>query len=66
MSKAILVLDEMPEDCCQCPCFIEKVRFDGMKWHASCYKLKKEVGEYGRPSLCPLKPMPDRFTDYVQ
>ena len=53
--KAILVIDA-PNNCSECPCFHE----------GECgNKYKGYVGDYlgwdsGRPSWCPLKPMPTR------
>ncbi len=60
MSKAILVIDEMPECCGECLCFIERDRFDGNEWHSACYKLRKEVSDYDKPHECPLRPMPEQ------
>ena len=57
--KAILVLDEMPNNCSECPCRNEEdfecnnqykgYISDYLKWNS------------GRPSWCPLKPMPEKI-----
>ena len=52
--KAILVIDEMPKNCEECPCC----------YGFACPPLDREMGmwmiKYGKPLDCPLKPMPDR------
>ena len=56
MSKVILVIDEMPNNCSECPCCNED----------ECgNQYKGYIGDYlewnsGRPSWCPLKPMPEK------
>ena len=52
--KAVLILDEMPNNCSECPCCND----------GECgNQYKGDISEYlewgkGRPSWCPLKPMP--------
>lgn len=54
--KVILVLNEMPNNCSECPCCNED----------ECgNQYKGYIGDYlewnsGRPSWCPLKPMPEK------
>ena len=51
--KAILVIDEMPNHCMECPLFREEFTL--------CPNIEKPLNEK-RPAMCPLKPMPEEFT----
>lgn len=59
--KAILVIDEMPKNCDECP-----IRFSGEpnEW---CWYLRHGLDDItSKPSCCPLKPMPlKRRTEVV-
>lgn len=56
--KAILVLDEMPSSCIDCPC-----HFAGMSTVVCGVNKKKlltdDIETY-KPDWCPLKPLPDK------
>lgn len=57
--KAILILDNIPESCSQCEIF----DFSDL----TCLGCKVNFKDIGKvQSWCPVKPMPERFTDYVQ
>lgn len=58
MNKAILVLDEMPEDCENCP--LEN------KMYISCIVICRRTSKFkgSRPDWCPLRPMPEKQDDY--
>lgn len=59
--KAILVVD-LPKNCGDCPCIHDEM------WKCQADKQFRE-GTYfdGRPSWCPLKPMPEKKnTDKLQ
>lgn len=64
MSKAILLLDEMPVRCIDCPCmYVVKNSHISEYCKAiidkkDCYLKIENVCE--RPKWCPLKPMPER------
>ena len=53
--KAILVIDEMPANCKDCPCYCNTVSFNPY-----CTANGHDVDEQGkgRGEWCPLKPMP--------
>ena len=61
--KAILVLDEMPNKCEDCP-FAATLRLSNTPI-SMCYVIKRpEVSadlEEGRPHWCPLKEMPSKI-----
>lgn len=61
--KAILVLDEMPTDCEDCPLFK-----DGDKGMRKC-NAKRTGTEWDyykvRPDWCPLKPIPEKKELYL-
>ena len=52
--KAVLVIDEMPNNCEECPCCYGFI----------CSPLVREMGMWaiknGKPTDCPLKPMPQK------
>lgn len=61
--KAILVIDEMPKNCDECP-----IRFIGEpnEW---CWYLKHGLDDIkSKPKWCPLKPMPEKKEegDYME
>lgn len=53
--KAILVINEMPNTCCECKLFWNDV-------DCGCMALGRAFGEFGcsvgKPIDCPLKPLP--------
>lgn len=54
--KAILVLNEMPEICIDCPCsFFER---NNTELNLICSPTQEDVNRGGKPDWCPLKPMP--------
>ena len=64
MSKAILILDEMPISCGTCDMFYADKYF-------KCYRCKAHYDETlgdesVRQSWCPLKPMPQKKKDYEE
>lgn len=53
MSKAILILNEMPSCCNNCPCF------NGVEDRSDCNLLEKEIEDILIIDKdCPLKPIP--------
>lgn len=57
MSKAILVLDEMPECCADCPCsFFER---DNPILNLICGATQEDANNVGKTDWCPLKEMPE-------
>lgn len=50
--KAILVIDDMPRECGDCPCIHDEM------WRCQADKQFREGTFGGRPSWCPLIPMP--------
>lgn len=61
--KAILVIDEMPNQCIECPCY-RQVRDDSFLLEYCNANEKRltwqEVAEV--PEWCPLKPLPTKIT----
>ena len=61
--KAILLID-MPDSCTKgnyydgCPCVVT-----GWSSRPFCSVEKEECPEDGRPSWCPLKPMPEKYIE---
>ena len=51
--KAILVVD-MPTDCNECPCYYEE------GYRCQVHMEIDEHLDHGKPSWCPLKPMPQK------
>lgn len=52
--KAVLVVDEMPENCAECP-----IRFsdEPNEW---CWYLRQGLDDIkAKPSWCPLRPLPE-------
>jgi len=73
MSRAIIVLDEMPADCYDCPMsrMFEGSDFDSFDLICNAEKMKNKfktiVIDYERgqkPSWCPIKPMPERKIEW--
>lgn len=61
MSKAILVLDEMPECCADCSCsFFER---DNPKLNLICSITQEDANNVGKPDWCPLKEIPEPMKD---
>ena len=59
MSKAILVLDEMPKDCKCCPIhFLDIYNNDSQRWW--CGGTLKTLEITVRPNWCPLREVPER------
>ena len=55
--KLILVLDEMPISCSDCPCFYDELdKCQVMWWHGD---------EEKRPGWGPLKEMPERLHQHI-
>lgn len=52
--KAILVLNDMPKNCGDCPCVCEELAF------CQADEKNKDCDWYKTPSWCPLKPMPEK------
>lgn len=53
--KAILVLDEMPmTDCAECPLCVWGIG----GW--ACCPTRKDIEDEGKPTWCPLRPLPER------
>lgn len=60
MSKAVLVIDEMPGCCGDCPCF--NAVYIGC--HIIYEKIGIDTAYFGsRPCFCPLKEIPERKPD---
>lgn len=63
MSKAILVLDEMPEYCDSCPCCDEEwdqCIATGEELTYDVYFLYENGCSYKKPDWCPLRELPER------
>ena len=65
MSKAILVIDT-PNECWECPCFCERIRFDGNEWHNGCNVLKLDVTDFDFYESCPLKSLPEKKKEFEE
>ena len=64
--KAILIIDEMPENCAECPMhdFLDDDNFDDSR--TKCRMCRGVVNDDGfgtRPKWCPLKPMERKWED---
>ena len=72
MAKAILILKEMPNSCPQCPCIDVEENSYGDVIRAECgNQYKGDISEYlewgnGRPSWCPLRPLPKKLKLRIQ
>lgn len=66
MSKAMLVLDEMPNSCIECPCRTKNLKDEDV---CNCLyennKLKLYDLMHKKPDWCPLKEIPEKqIRDY--
>lgn len=75
MNKAILVLNEMPDKCGNCPCLQQWYDDEHEEWYEMCfYRYCKIENTESKLNICPLKPLPqkklpngsDIFNDYVR
>ena len=56
--KAILIIDEMPECCADCPCsFFER---GTPNLNLICGPTQEDVNNIGKPDWCPLKEFPEK------
>lgn len=53
--RAILLIDEMPENCDECP--LQRWGIDG--WN--CTPKNKTIDDDDKPEWCPLKPLPQKL-----
>jgi len=53
--KAILMVDEMPEECIDCPCYLHSEE----DFNEDCKAMLRPLTNNLRPDWCPLKPMSD-------
>lgn len=65
MPKAVLVMDEMPECCADCPCsFFER---DNPILNLICGVTQEDAYNVGKPDWCPLLELPEKKeTTYPQ
>lgn len=52
--KAILVIDEMPKRCGECPCVNDEFEF------CRADEKIRDCDRYKTPTWCPLKPLPQK------
>lgn len=58
MPKAILIMDDMPECCADCPCsFVER---DNPILNLICGVAQEDAYNVGRPDWCPLRELPEK------
>lgn len=58
MPKAILIMDDMPECCADCPCsFFER---DNPILNLICGVTQEDAYNVGKPDWCPLWELPER------
>lgn len=58
MAKAVLVMDEMPECCADCPCsFFER---DNPILNLICGVTQEDAYNVGKPDWCPLRELPEK------
>ena len=58
MPKAILIMDDMPECCADCPCsFFER---DNPMLNLICGVTQEDAYNVGKPDWCPLRELPER------
>lgn len=58
MPKAILIMDDMPECCADCPCsFFER---DNPILNLICGVTQEDAYNVGKPDWCPLRELPER------
>ena len=63
MDKAILVFD-MPEHCCNCPCFVTWEVIPSIEEY-TCNLKNISVDKYNKPDWCPLKPAPEKVEVFM-
>lgn len=60
MPKAILIMDDMPECCADCPCsFFER---DNPILNLICGVTQEDAYNVGKPDWCPLRELPEKKT----
>lgn len=58
MPKAILIMDDMPECCADCPCsFFER---DNPILNLICGVTQEDAYNVGKPDWCPLRELPEK------
>lgn len=58
MPKAILIMDDMPECCADCPCsFFER---DNPMLNLICGVTQEDAYNVGKPDWCPLRELPEK------
>ena len=59
MPKAILIMDDMPECCADCPCsFFER---DNPILNLICGVTQEDAYNVGKPDWCPLQELPEKM-----
>lgn len=59
MPKAILIMDDMPECCADCPCsFFER---DNPILNLICGVTQEDAYNVGKPDWCPLRELPEKM-----
>lgn len=59
MPKAILIMDDMPECCADCPCsFFER---DNPILNLICGVTQEDAYNVGKPDWCPLRELPEKI-----
>lgn len=58
MSKAVLVMDDMPECCADCYCgYFER---DTKELNLVCGATGEDANNVGKPDWCPLRELPEK------
>ena len=58
MDKAVLIMDDMPECCADCPCsFFER---DNPILNLICGVTQENAYNVGKPDWCPLRELPEK------
>lgn len=61
MAKAILIMDDMPECCADCPCsFFER---DNPILNLICGVTQEDAYNVGKPDWCPLRELPEKIPE---
>jgi hypothetical protein len=59
MPKGILIMDDMPECCADCPCsFFER---DNPILNLICGVTQEDAYNVGKPDWCPLRELPEKI-----
>mgnify|MGYP003186373555 CR=1 FL=1 len=59
MDKAVLIMDDMPECCADCPCsFFER---DNPILNLICGVTQEDAYNVGKPDWCPLWELPEKM-----